>query len=92
MKNLTKIVQNSIRFKTDKTINSKNEIFSTLYGARKEDALMIANRIQKAFRAYLLKGNFDKEAGFVFKIATFPNDGDTFDELMKAMEANQNLL
>lgn len=82
MQNLENLIKEQIRKHADVAVKDTRAIIMLLPGMTKEDALIIAGRIQQTFDLYLAKEKLKKEIGIACRVATFPDDGNTEDELL----------
>jgi PAS domain S-box-containing protein len=76
------LIKQSLRRQADVTIKNTRAILVLLTGTRKDDALMVAGRIQQTFDDSLTRNGLRKHVKITCKVATFPDDGDTDEELL----------
>ncbi len=79
---LEKIIKQGLRHRVDIAIKDTRSILVLLPATGKEQALMVAGRIQQTFDDYLSKEGLQREIKMTCKVATFPVDGHTADELL----------
>jgi len=71
-----------LRRKFDVAVRDTRAILVLLPATGREEALMTAGRIQQTFDDYLSEEGLQNEIRFHCKVATFPEDGNTEDELL----------
>ena len=80
---LEKLIKGTLRRKADVAIKDSRVILVLLPATRKEQGLIVAGRIQQIFDDYLSRRKLQKQVDFTCKVATFPEDGNSEDELLK---------
>lgn len=88
VQNLEDLIKQSLRRQADVALKDTRAILVLLPGTRKDEALMVAGRIQQTFDDYLLKEKLKKEIKIACKVAVFPDDGSTEDELLDKIGAS----
>lgn len=76
------IIRRSLRRQADVAIKDTTAILVLLPAAAKEEALMVAGRIQQTFDDYLSREKLLKEIKITCRVASFPEDGNTEEELL----------
>lgn len=76
------LIKRSLRRGADVAIKDTRAILILLPATGKEEALMVAGRIQQTFDDYLASEGLTKQVDLTCKVATFPEDGNTEEELL----------
>lgn len=80
---LEKLIKGTLRRRADVAIKDSRAVLVLLPATRKEQGLIVAGRIQQIFDDYLAKRKLGRQIDFTCKVATFPEDGNSEDELLK---------
>ena len=80
---LTRLVKQSLRRKSDRAVGSRESIMVLLPLVGKEDALIVGGRARQVVEEYLIKRGFAQLVKVSVRVATFPDDGRTTDEILK---------
>ena len=83
---LGNIVQQELRKRGDASVSDDHTIFVVLPATGKDGALIVAERMKQAFENRLLQEEFGKDVHIQSKVATFPDDGSTDEELLAKVE------
>jgi len=82
MANLEELIKNNLRRKRDRVVKDIDAAFVMLPLTESKIAIKIVERIQRAFDSYLMKEKLKDLVDFEYKIAAFPRDGRTVDDLL----------
>lgn len=88
VKNLEGFIKQGLSRQMDVAIKDARAILVILPNAGKEEALIVAGRIQQTFDNYLSKRKLKKQMEISCKVATFPADGNTAEELLNKVEGS----
>jgi HD-like signal output (HDOD) protein len=72
---------------SDDAFPFKNGIFVLLFGTHAQDRYIIANAIQKRVRRALKSANIDYSAYFELAEATYPDDGNSFTDILSLLDS-----
>ena len=91
LKSFEEIMENNLYRSADFSIKTPGAILVLLLDTEKEDALKVKARLRHAFKSFFAKEGLDRGIVMVCRIATFPDDGKDYAELMIALEKKENI-
>lgn len=80
---LKKLVRECLRRKGDKAIEETNGLFVVLPETEKENALVVTGRIRQVVDDYLTQQGLAQKIKVAARVASYPEDGATTEELLK---------
>ncbi len=82
-RDLEKLIKAHLPPKAEAAVRDNRAILVVLPAMAKEQALIVAGRIQQTLDNYFSKRKMAKQIGFACKVVTFPEDGNTEKELLE---------
>ncbi len=90
LEELEALVKSKTRKETDIVVESENTIIMALSGIKKDAAEIILERIKENFENYFSKKAWGQEAKVSYASVSFPEDGQTADELIERLKSFKN--
>ena len=87
VRDLETLIKDNLRRQADVPIKSTRSILILLPATEKQDALMVAGRIQQIFDDYMARKNLAGKIEVACNVAGFPVDGKTSEELLEKIRA-----
>lgn len=78
---LETLLRRKIRCESDEVVQSNELLLMLLPGVKKEDAIIVSERIRNVFAYYLAKKGWEKKINIACEVFNYPDDGKNEEEL-----------